>query len=164
MRNRWYDIAQICISGHVITSSLESNREKSKEYCSKCGEHTISSCQNCNTIIRGDYYIEDICIPGSFRLPDFCHKCGKPYPWTQAKLEAAQEFADMLEELSSEEREILKKSLDDIVSDTPQTPVAANKVKMLAAKLGKAAAKQLRELVVDIASETAKKIILEQGK
>ena len=97
-------------------------------------------------------------------LPTFCPDCGKPYPWTEAKLKAAQEFSDMLEELNSEERALLKKSLNDIVLDTPQTTVAANRFKMLAAKVSKVAAEQLRELVVDIASETAKKIILEQGK
>ena len=67
----------------------------------------------------------------------------------------------MLEELSPEERDLLKKSLNDIILDTPQTPVAANRIKMLAAKVSKVLAEQLRALVVDIASETAKKIILE---
>ena len=94
-------------------------------------------------------------------LPIFCPDCGKPYPWTEAKLKAAQELADLLEDLTSEEREILKKSFDDIIIDTPQTPVAATRFKKIAAKAGKIAAEQLRELVVDIASETAKKIILE---
>ena len=75
------------------------------------------------------------------------------------KLKTAKELADLLEDLSPEEREILKKSLDDIISDTPQTAVAANKIKILVAKVGKIAAEQLRELVVDIASETAKKLI-----
>ena len=93
-------------------------------------------------------------------LPIFCPGCGNPYPWTEAKLKAAKDLTDLLEDLSSEEREILKKSFDDIVRDTPQTTVAANQFKRVAAKVGKIAAEQLRELVVDIASETAKKIIL----
>jgi len=93
--------------------------------------------------------------------PSFCPDCGKPYPWTEAKLKAARELTDLLEGLSQEEREILKKSFGDIVRDTPQTKVAAAQFKRLAAKVGKIAAEQLRELVVDIASETAKKIILE---
>ena len=42
--------------------------------------------------------------------------------------------------------------------------VAATRFKMMGAKLGKAVAEELRKLVVDIASETAKKIILEQWK
>lgn len=163
MRDSWYDIAQICINGHVITTSLNSSPENSVNFCSKCGKPTISKCQNCNTPIRGFYHIVGVIYSGDFKLPHFCHECGKQYPWTEAKLEAAKEFADMLEELSPEERDILKKSLDTIVTDTPQTPIAANKIKILAAKVGKATAKQLRELVVDIASETAKKIILSQG-
>ena len=92
--------------------------------------------------------------------PSFCPDCGKPYPWTEAKLKAAQELADLLEDLSSEEREILKKSFDDIVQDTPQAVVAANKIKILIAKVSKIAAEQIRKLVVEIASETARKIIL----
>ena len=67
----------------------------------------------------------------------------------------------MLEELEPEEREILKKSFNDIVRDTPQTKVAATQFKRLLLKVGKTVAEQLRALVVDIASETAKKIILE---
>ena len=94
-------------------------------------------------------------------LPIFCPDCGKPYPWTEAKLKAAKELADELDELTPEERELLKKSLDDIMLDTPQTIVAATRFKKIAAKAGKATVKELRKLVVDIASETAKKIILE---
>ena len=94
-------------------------------------------------------------------LPSFCPDCGKPYPWTKAKLKAAMELTDLLEDLSPEDREILKKSFDDIVRDTPQTKVAATQFKRLLPKIGKIMAEQLRELVVDIASETAKKIILE---
>lgn len=94
-------------------------------------------------------------------LPIFCPDCGKPYPWTEAKLKAARELTDLLENLSLKERDILKKTFDDIIRDTPQTAVAATKFKRLAAKVGKVAAEQLRQLIVDIASETAKKIILE---
>ena len=93
-------------------------------------------------------------------LPVFCPDCGKPYPWTEAKLKAAQELTDLQEELEPEEREILKKSFDDIVRDTPQTKVAATQIKRLLLKVGKPVAELFRELVVDIASETAKKIIL----
>ncbi|MFC2007818.1 DUF2321 domain-containing protein [Chloroflexota bacterium] len=164
MNDNWYDTAQICINGHVITDSLATSPEVGQKFCNKCGAPTITHCQVCNASIRGFYHLESVIYSSNYKLPYFCYDCGKPYPWTEAKLKAAQEFSDMLEELSSEERDLLKKSLDYIVLDTPQTTVAANRIKMLATKLGKVAAEQLRELVVDIASETAKKIILEQGK
>jgi hypothetical protein len=92
-------------------------------------------------------------------LPIFCPDCGKPYPWTEAKLKAALELSDELNNLSTEERNMLKKSLDDIVRDTPETTVAATRFKRLVTKAGKAAADGFKDILVDIASETAKKLI-----
>ncbi|MBA7702278.1 hypothetical protein ES703_111038 [subsurface metagenome] len=166
MSDNQYDIAQICNNGHIITSRFTSRPESRKKFCDKCGAKTITSCENCNSPIRG-YSRPIIDDSGGLVMgsslsapPSFCPDCGKPYPWTEAKLKAAQELADLLEDLSSEEREILKKSFDDIVQDTPQAVVAANKIKILIAKVSKIAAEQIRKLVVEIASETARKIIL----
>ena len=92
-------------------------------------------------------------------VPAFCPDCGKPYPWTEAKLKAARELADELDNLSLEERETLKKSLDDIIRDTPQTAVAATRFKRLVAKAGQVTANGFRDTLVDILSEAAKKII-----
>ena len=44
-------------------------------------------------------------------LPSFCPDCGEPYPWTEAKLKAAQELTDLNEDLSPEERETHQKLL-----------------------------------------------------
>jgi len=183
MDRSWYDTAQICNNGHVVNWMSVSKPEYNRSFCDKCGAQTITNCQYCNAMIKGYYHTiewtkkdvikafqeainplpETIPYNLGLTLPSFCSECGKPYPWTEAKLKAAKELADLLEELSPEEREILKKSFDDIVRDTPQTPVAATQFERIAAKLGKAATEQLRKLVVDIASETAKKIILGQG-
>ena len=94
-------------------------------------------------------------------LPSFCPDCGEPYPWTEAKLKAAQELTDLNEDLSPEEREILKKSFDDIARDTPQTKVAATRIKRFLAKAPKAVADGVWFIIRDLVSETAKKIILE---
>lgn len=188
MSDNWYDTAQICTNGHVINWASISKPENNKKFCDKCGAPTITNCQHCNAVIKGTYHegrftldkhnrrIREILdgLPSTrdynlgLILRSFCPDCGEPYPWTEAKLKAARELADLLEELSPEEREILKKSFDDIVWDTPQTAVAATRFKKLCAKAakaattaGKVAAEKLWELVVDIASETAKKIILQ---
>ena len=92
-------------------------------------------------------------------LPVFCPECGKPYPWTEAKLRAAQEFTDLLEDLSPEERETFKKSLDDIVRDTPRTTVSVARFKKLVAKAGPVAAEGFKKILWDIASEFAKRQI-----
>ncbi len=155
----WYDTAQICTNGHVINEQLVSSPHINKKFCYKCGVPTITTCQYCNATIEGAHHSRTTTY--FYARKSFCPDCGKPYPWTEAKLKAAKELADLLEDLSQEEREILKKSFDDIILDIPQTTVAATQFKRLVAKVGKIAAEQLRELVVDIASETAKKIILE---
>lgn len=76
-----------------------------------------------------------------------------------SKLKAIKEFSDEMDKLSPEERELLKKSIDDIIKDTPQTTVAATRFKKLILKAGSAAAIGIKEIIVDILSETAKKII-----
>ena len=159
MSGNWYDTAQICTNGHVITSSLITMPEVGQKFCKKCGAPTITKCQICNAPIKGSYNQEGRLLLPDYELPSFCPDCGKPYPWTEAKLKAAKELFDELDNLSPEERELLKNSLDDIVQDTPQTTVAATRFKKLIAKVGKPAAGALRDILVDIASEAAKKVI-----
>lgn len=153
-----YDIAQICINGHVITSALNKFPQFGKDFCDQCGVSTIKECQYCHSHIQGLYHGGGLSL-SPFLPPSFCYNCGKPYPWIEAKLNAAKELSDEISGLSESEREILKKSLDDIVVDTPQTSVSALRFKKLAAKAGVEAANALRNILIDIASETAKKLI-----
>ena len=73
------------------------------------------------------------------------------------QLAAAKELAQKMEGLTEEERELLARSLDNLVRDTPQIPVAATRVKRMLTKAGGAALQAFRDILVDIASETAKK-------
>jgi len=188
MSDGWYDTAQICINGHIINSMARSHPEHKKKFCDKCGAPTITNCPKCNTPIKGRYYapskealpVSNVTGRATGRtrkitrleehsmgtlnhtdlpLPVYCPDCGKPYPWTEAKLKAAQELSDELDDLSLEERQTLKNSLDDIIRDTPQTTVASTRFKRLVAKAGKTAVGGFRDILVDIASETAKKLI-----
>lgn len=156
--NEGYDVAQVCLNGHVITSMLRMKPERGKGFCDKCGKETISRCPNCNQLIQGSYFGGAIHV-AFYKPPNYCYKCGKPFPWTEAKLKAAKELVDELTNLTPTEQEQLKKSLDDIVQDTPQTPVATTRFKRLVAKGGQVAANALRDILVDIASEAAKKAI-----
>jgi len=159
MSGNWYDTAQICTNGHIITDTFITNPEESQKYCNKCGAPTITNCQNCKSPIRGFYHISGVIYSSDLKLPSFCHECGKPYLWTEARLKAAKDLSDEIENLTPEERETLKKSLDDIVRDTPQTTVASTRFKKIAAKAGAVAASALKDILVDIASEAAKKVI-----
>ena len=43
----YYDIAQICLNGHVITEKARGAPEFAQKFCKKCGESTITECQSC---------------------------------------------------------------------------------------------------------------------
>jgi hypothetical protein len=94
-----------------------------------------------------------------FHAPAFCAGCGTAYPWTESTLQAARDLTNELGGLNETEKEALSKSFDDLVRDTPQTQVAAIRLKRLLPKIGREGAAALRDLLVDIASETAKKMI-----
>jgi hypothetical protein len=153
-------IAQICLNGHIISSILESPEDSRGTYCSQCGKPTITECKNCNKPIEGDYYNPDVVVIAEFDPEPFCKYCGKPFPWTQAKLDAAIEIIDLESELGKEEKDALKMSLDDIISENPRSKVGALKIKRLVTKVGLETGKALRDIAIDIASETAKKILL----
>lgn len=155
----WHDVAQICLNGHVVNCSTKASPQFNQKFCAACGQPTITGCQQCNNPIQGAYHAPNF-SPFSFeQAPAFCSSCGDPYPWTQAKLTAARELALELDELNDTERQALSRSLDDLIRDTPSTPVAANRFKKLMVKVGNESAAALRNILVDIASEAAKKII-----
>ncbi len=74
-------------------------------------------------------------------------------------LEAAAELVEEMDGLSDDERKALSSSLDDLVRDTPRTPAAAAKFKRLIGKAGSTVAAEFRALLVDVISETAKKLL-----
>ena len=73
-------------------------------------------------------------------------------------MQAIRDFTAEAEGLSAEDRDVLTGNLNDVAADTPRTELAATRVSKVLEKLsGPAAA--LRKLFVDVASETAAKII-----
>lgn len=159
MSNNWYDVAQICLNGHVINHSIKSNPQHSKKFCDKCGAATIITCPNCNSEINGKYYVEDIISIRSYIIPAFCPNCGTPYPWTEAKIQIAHEYTQDLENISDDEKKILVQSIDELVKNTPKATLAATKFNNIVSKLKKPIIDGFRDILVDILSETAKKML-----
>ena len=149
-----YYPAEICLNGHVI-SSCRNNIEK---YCSICGAKTISICPSCQVPIRGELNT-DIIIVKDYVLPAYCFNCGQPFPWTQSKIDAINELMELDEQLSVDEKSYISQNINSIISDTPKTKVVATKFGILFKKAGKITASAIRDILVDIASESAKKII-----
>lgn len=156
----WYDVAQICLNGHVVNDAVQHSSQFNKKFCDRCGEKTITQCPGCSHNIEGEYHVEGVAVigGGSSPAPAFCHNCGEAFPWTLAKQQAAIDlFREEL--MSQEEQEEFRNSVEQITRDSPQAQVASKRVRRLLGKVGKETASGIRDILVDIASETAKKLL-----
>ena len=157
------DAAVICVNGHLVNDSFHRVARKNSEFCPRCGERTISACEQCHTPIPGDLHnsAEDEFVfyggPSMYEQPAYCRGCGKPFPWTVTALAAAKDYASELEGLSEDERRVLSESLDDLVTEGPRTAVAASRFRRLAAKAGASAIEGFRSIMVDVVSEAVRK-------
>lgn len=157
-----YDIAEICLNGHVINDSVQSLPQRREDFCQICGKKTITECQQCRNKIRGAFWGGGYIGTAEFRAPSYCYKCGKPFPWVEDKIKAATEIAKEIGGLSDNEAADLSDNIFNIISETSKTQIGAFRFKKIMAKVGKETANAIRDIVVDIASETAKKIIWKQ--
>jgi hypothetical protein len=152
---RAQDVAQICLAGHVANSRFRDYPEHNKEFCQLCGSKTVSTCQKCQHAIPGSF--PDVVSMGNDPPPKFCVHCGSPYPWTSTALEAALEAADEAENLSPEQREQLKLGIQDLVQESPKTPLAIMRVKKLLAAAGTGVAEATKKTLIDVISEVVKR-------
>lgn len=151
-----YDVGLACLNGHAINSSSDTQPEHNSKFCSECGEPTIHECPQCGVSIRGYCYVEGVITLSEWEPASHCYECGSPYPWVQRRSEALAEVVDELDELKPEERDRLKKSIPDILTDTPRTETAVHRFKKAAAKIGKTGGKLLTDVLSKVATEAVK--------
>jgi len=152
-------VAQICRNGHLVLGSLKDSPQFRKPFCEDCGAATIEECQTCGWPIAGIGPTAWMGGGGPYRPPRYCGECGKPFPWTETALLAAKEYTDDLDQLSPEEKTVLKGTLDDLTSDTDRTPLAASRFKKFMSKIGPAAGGVLQKIVENVITEAAKKMM-----
>jgi hypothetical protein len=109
---------------------------------------TIAACPSCQKDIPG----EDTVV---YR---YCKYCGKPYPWTEQAVRAAKELIHE-QGLGVAEEALVFTSIDDLIQMTPAAPVAGERVSHFVKKAGPQVGESLREILVDVLSESVKKII-----
>jgi hypothetical protein len=125
-----YDIAQICLNGHVTNDSILRRPQDNEDYCQRCGKPTIIACPKCKAPIRGHPYFENnVNLARYINAPRFCIACGNPFPWFETKVQAAKELAGMHEDLNNKDKELLKTSFDDLIQDNAKSEVAALKLR-----------------------------------
>jgi hypothetical protein len=154
-----YDNAQICSNGHIVNSSARSYPERNSNFCPNCGAASLTTCSNCNAPIRGQYLPDGLALVGPYHPPSYCPNCGKAYPWTDSKIEALKELIELDDKNTDAEKAALAADLPDLVRDTARTQVAATRFQKFLVKAASGTASAIRDIVVDIASEAAKKTI-----
>ena len=160
MRSGGYDVAQVCLNGHVINARSESSPEDNTKYCADCGERTITSCQDCGEKIRGESTAPAFFATGyTDPAPSYCIECGKPYPWTQSKIEAFRELVGVLS-LNQDNKTVLLDGITHITRDTPRTEVVCAKFSRIISKL-KPQEPRLISILSNIATDRAKELLVE---
>lgn len=160
-----FHLAQICENGHLIHAAIDANPDKAERFCSRCGRPTLIHCPSCQEKIRGVATTEGrqrgswVIVPRMGAIPAFCHSCGNPFPWTEKVKAAVRDFAAVVDGLNDTDRKVLTDTVDDIVRESPQTPVTASKWKKILTKLTPGAFETLRGIMIEILSETAKKVL-----
>lgn len=159
----YIDNALICENGHMINDSMRTYSEYNKKFCDECGAKAISNCPECSAFIKGREHMDNVidCFPTP--VPKYCSECGNPYPWTKAKLEAVNELVDLMDELNESEKNSLKQSALEVSSNNPKTEVGVLKIKKYLSKVGSGMADTVKEIIVQVASETAIKYMEKQG-
>ncbi|ANK85648.1 MULTISPECIES: DUF2321 domain-containing protein [Rhizobium] len=154
----YFRIGQACLNGHKITG--EYGDADTSKFCPTCGEPEIHACPNCESKLRGDHIYDGyVSFTDPFKVTSFCHDCGKPFPWTERQIQAAQELADEIVEIDRADLDRAKAALIALTSDTPQTAVAVVRVKKMLEKAGPIIGGGIKDILVGIVTEAAKKAL-----
>jgi hypothetical protein len=151
-----YDNAQICLNGHVINESCEEYPERNRDFCPSCGEKTVTKCPSCNTSIPGNYYLHGFSgavLP--YTLPAYCCKCGKPYPWTESRIQTAIQIFAEFGDLDENEKKTIEGDIKNVAKDNPKAELSAMRIKKLWQKYGRIA----YNVIMEFASKTAAEIL-----
>jgi hypothetical protein len=156
-----YDVAQICINGHAISSMAGSSPELRKPFCNKCGAVTTMKCLKCGKPIKGYYHVEGVFgFSSTYKVPKFCDNCGESFPWTETKLNTTKGLIDLIETLTSEEQNDFKITVEHLVRDTAETALSKIKFKKYIQKADSEMTNGIKEILRDLVSEETQKGIL----
>jgi len=156
-----FEVAQICLNGHLITPTAANHPGHRMKFCDRCGAETTMACPSCGAFIRGASTVA-LAFEGwraTCHVPLYCPECGEPYPWTTKRLAAAREAVELLD-MDEIEKERLAEDLERITINTPSTAPAAMRVQEVFKTLGQEAGAVMREVVTSLACEAAKRFLL----
>lgn len=153
----YYDVAQICLEGHVTNPMAKDSPESNVKHCSTCGKKTITKCLECDADIRGYHHIPGVFGFG-YSLPRHCNNCGEAFPWTKSRIEIAKEMIKETE-LEKNVKDELLNNVENIVRDTQRTELACTKFRNAIAKLNDEYKDMFKRVFMNIVTEKAKELL-----
>ncbi len=156
----YYETAQICKNGHVITDAYTEASDLAKPFCPECGLPTIVKCEHCATAIQGRVHVDSVISSKKMeKSPAYCFNCGKPFPWTQSNIEAVHELLELDSKISADDRKTVRDVLPDLLAETPKTQVAVVKAKSVMGRMDEGTYNAIKVIIGGFASETVKKAL-----
>lgn len=149
---------QVCENGHTITGQYSITSQDQQKFCRKCGANTIIACPNCDEKIQGDRFerrrsrLELVESPD---VPSYCPNCGKPFPWTQKRIQTAIQIFAEFGDLEEEEKKTIEQDVENIAKDVPEAELSARRIKRILKRCGNAG----YEVIMEFASRTAANIL-----
>lgn len=141
-----YEGATICINGHIISCRIANIQD----YCSQCGQKAFSVCPECKEPVHGLEKFEGVVnLNRSYNKPYYCHKCGKPYPWTQHIIDNAVELLSIDGDVDEEIKRTIKEAIPNLLVETPMTQYHAIKFKNCMDKVSNAVSDLMKQLLKD---------------
>lgn len=151
-----YTTALICENGHPRDLDYDPAAPQ-EPYCKECGAKTISACPRCNAAIHGDYRVPGVTdLSGQYAVPNHCHACGFPYPWTQARQEALKDLIRQIPKLPPEETQALILSVPDLGVVTPRTDGAILRMRRALRNAGPDIGPSIRRALIDYGPDVVK--------
>jgi hypothetical protein len=164
-----WDVALVCLGGHLINDRVRGDPSRNLDQCPTCGSEMILACPGCREAIPGFHYEQgsdqDSRHPRGRALaapPRYCPACGRPFPWTERVMSAVRMVIREMAALGLHERDQLRRSIDHIIRETPQTPQAVRQINHALSRIGGESAQALRELFLNIASAEVKAQLVDE--
>ena len=159
--------ASYCMVGHLVLAEPGESPARDPIRCPTCDALTISRCPGCQEPIPGldgpgggaGAAPGGAAVPRSPKPPQYCLACGRPFPWTEQVISAVRMAFRELVDLDRYERDQLRRSLEHITHETPETRAAVERINAALARIGGETAHSLRALFLDIAVESVKPLL-----
>ena len=165
-----WDVALVCLGGHLINDRVRGDPSRNHEQCPTCGSEAISTCPGCREPVPGFHYDQGNDPASSHPRgrtlsapPRYCPACGRPFPWTERVMSAVRMVIREMAALDGYERDQLRRSIDHIIRQTPQTAQAVRQINDALSRIGGESAQALRELFMSIASAEVKAQLVGDG-